>query len=249
MPNEEIISPDQQEQGQAAVAEKGTPERPAEVEGDGSKPEGDNGTGRGKGPDPYFAQKRVTERLKKDMDELRDQNSQILQHLESLRNPAASNGAPASQANQAQDDFDWTNPKKTFEALLDARFNKYEVDREKRDAQEYVLYQEYINPDADMEYIQQLSKSHGLDILADIKPMLAAETLLKIVKADRGIGHKPPVPKSQARTIASNAAQPDMVDGKKVWSERAVKKMTPDEWEKSREDVLAAYKEGRYKKD
>lgn len=218
--------------------------RPTEVEGSGSKPEESNQNGRGKGPDPYYANKRVTESLKKEVKELR---SLVSDFIQSQKQPANQNGTSAPNSQSVQTDI-WTDPDKWVDSKInstvESHLKQFKHEKDREDAEQYVLSQDFIDPEADVDYLQEMSKTHGLDILSKYDPKTAAHVLLKLVKQDRGIGDKT-VSKAQVRSVQGGPGASN--GGKRVYLRREIKTMSLDDYEKNRKDIEAAYQEGRIK--
>lgn len=231
----------EESQGTTSVAEKdNAPEtRQAQVEGTGSRPEGQADSERRGGPDPFQAQKRVTDKLLKKMEKLEE----FVTKWEKTQGPS-SNGvqvqqSPQTSAPQGVSEF-WSDPENYIDKKIAERTGHVERNIEKGKAEQYVLSQDYIDPDKDMEYLADMVQSNGLDQIQD--PWKAANALLKIVKADRGLG---------ARTVAKSTAQqvrgtPVGLD-KGIFNADDVKKMSLEDYEKNRANLMEAAREGKLK--
>lgn len=234
-------------QGNVTVEYSQNPEqRPAQVEGAGSAPA--ERQGQDKEIDwkaKYFAQKNYTEKLGKRLDELDQWRSELNQRLVPPQ-PAA---APSQEVDI------WTDPKtyvknEVRQALLTDVRSELEKERllaQQGKAEEYILSQDYINPEseADKEELQKIFKERGFARIWEENPFLAAEGVLEIYRARKGIGKSTPA-RAQAGAVLSGSAP--AVNGKnKVWTSREIASLTAEEYEKHRSDIEVAVKEGRYK--
>lgn len=228
-----------------AVAEIAkTSERPAQVEGSGSAPEANSGQGGDiDWKNKYFAQQRYTEKLAKQIDDINQWRQQVSQ-------PAQ---APAASAPTPQVDI-FTDPQayvrnEVKQALLSDIKPELEkarlADRQER-AKEYLLSQDYIDPNSEeaKEELEKIYAERGFNHTWQVNPELAAEGILEIYKARKGIGKQTP-PKAQAGAVLSGSASNGNV--KKTWTSREVAALSMPDYEKYREDIESAYKEGRYR--
>lgn len=232
--------------GESSVAEMETPERLAEVEGEGSKPEVNgstaNGVKKGK-PDPFYANKRVTESLKKEVQELK---SLVTQVLEAQKQPVSNGTASASNADPVDDI--WSNPDKYVEKKIEGKLGEavrhIKSEKAREDAEQWVLSQDGIDPERDFEELRKLSESYNLNAVAAVNPQKAAELLVKLWKADKGIQKNIPS-KNQATSVQGSPAS---AGGKKVYSKEWVQKLAmndPQKYEEIKDDLKLAAQEGR----
>lgn len=229
-------APPEVEQDQAS-------ERPGEVERTGSKPGGSEANGRENkgGPDPYYANKRVTEKLLARMDK---QDALMAKLLES-RQPAAAAPSPASNAEKEPVDI-WTDPDKYLDKKLDERMSRLELGRAREEAEQFVLSQEGIDPEKDYDALQSLSKEHRLDLVAREDPMRAAQTLVALWKSQKGTAEDRTSEKARAASVQGGRTR----NGAPVFSGAEIRRLAvenPDEYEKRRGEFVTAAKEGRIK--
>lgn len=230
-------------QGVAAKSEEQAPNRSTEVEGGSSRQDGgQQENGHRGGRDPWEAQKRVTADFKKRFDKLEATLTEIAQRSQS---PQAQPQAPVSQT--PQDTGFWGGP----ESYVDQRstenaqkvFFQMQYQQANENAMQKVLSQEFIDPEADKGYLDKMIVDHGLTAAWHADPTRTAETLIKLVKLDRGIGGNGNAAlKSQVRSVQGS---PVSNKGVRTWSKREIKAMSLSEFNKNEDDILAAKKEGR----
>lgn len=209
---------------------------PTQVEGQGSREE-HSGKGGGNQLNALF-------RLLKKQDE----------RMERLEERFSSPPAPAQAAStgtQAATDDIWADPESYIakRARQEAQgiLAQYEKSQLRLQANEYVYSQDDVKTEEDVEEIKRVVKANSLDILAEINPAKAAELAIKIWRDERGVKSN-----SNGRTsakIQAGAVQGSMVpSGKKTWTRAEIDKLagTP-EWSKNKDDIMAAYNEGRIK--
>ena len=226
------------ESGVAATVEEKTQERPAGVEGAGSRPdEPEREEGRKPGPDPFQAQKRVTDRQGKELKELKDMFSKFMESQSKgpTPPPAAEPSASDALSQMLADPDAWVEKK------LSARTGQIQYEIAKKEAEQYVLSQEYIDPANDMEYLEKIMDEHSIRDIRD--PYKQAQTLLKLVKLDRGIGAKSA---DKARAQVPQGTRTPVAAG--IFNEKSVKDMSMEDYEKNRVSLLSAAKEGKITK-
>lgn len=231
-----------------ASEETQTLNSPVQVEGDGNAPEA-NGQGKKSFQfDPekfYINNKRVTDELRQGMKRLEDLVQQRL--------------APPSQPQPAStvQDFDWSNPrneiqrtvKETIHSELKPVLEQERiVDRQAR-AKEYLLSQDYIDTN-NLEAVQSeldaiyADPRYGFTHSWSTNPEQAAEGILEIYKTRKGIGRNTPS-KAMAPTVPGG--QGIGSNAKKVWTSKEVNSLSMADYDKLRDDIEAAYKEGRWR--
>lgn len=213
--------------------------RPAEVESVGSRPdESVREEGRKQGPDPFQAQKRITEKQGKELKELKDMFSKFMESQSKVSQPPTTQTDPSASDALSQMLAD---PDAYIEKKLSARTGQIQYEIAKKEAEQYVLSQEYIDPNNDMEYLSQMMEEHGIKEIRD--PYKQAQTLLKLVRLDRGIGAKS-VEKAKAQVPQGTRAP--VATG--IFNEKSVKDMSMEDYEKNRSQLLSAAKEGKISK-
>lgn len=220
-----------------SVEDKQTQDRPAEVEGAGSRPdESVKDEGR-KGPDPFQAQKRITEKQNKEIKELKDMFSKFMESQAKAQTPSTTTEPSASDALSQL----LADPDSWVEKKLSARTGQIQYEIAKKEAEQYVLSQEYIDPANDMEYLEKLMAEHGINEIRD--PYKQAQTLLKLVRLDRGIGAKSA---EKAKVQVPQGTRTPVAAG--IFNEKSVKDMSMEDYEKHRVQLLSAAKEGKINK-
>lgn len=239
----EVEKPEaEQTQESGSDSEKNqAPDRHTEVEGDGRRPDNGHSRERQQGKrDPFEAFKRVSAQQQKDIQEMKALLSQIAQGKSSQ----SERSAPENASDSTKEAF-WNAPESYVDKQVQARFEAVELKRAQRDADAYVLSQDFINQEADEEELRALSVQYGLDRLYQTEPMKAAKALVRLFKAEKGIGQST-ASKSQVRSVQGGAAAPAS-NGKRVWSRKEIKAMGIDDFTKNEADIDAAFKEGRVK--
>ena len=129
---------------------------------------------------------------------------------------------------------------------LRQEMGKERLANQQEKAEAYILSQDYINPEseADRAELQKIYLERGFAHTWYVNPFQSAEGILEIFKARKGIGKQTPA-RSQAGAVLSGASP--NANGKKTWTSREVTALTLPDYEKYREDIEAAYKEGRYR--
>jgi len=233
-----------------------SPDRQGQVEATGSSsgaPAPQAGVGHDGNSNAFFAQRRVTEKLDKRMEKIEDTLSNLNQFLQT--SPASVQPTPPPLAAGPADIF--TAPDQFVDQRVQkamqqvqvetaAKIRASQVQQAQKEAEQYVLSQEYINPKTDYEALQTISKEHGLDELGRTQPYKAAETLLKLFKQDRGITSQNVNNGVRTNTIAVNGT-PAMLNGKKVWTRAEIASLAKNlpKYEEHRADILDAAQTGR----
>lgn len=221
-----------------------TQERPTQVEGDGSAPVSVNGkNGDIDWKNKYFAQQRVTEKLSKQIEDLNKWREQFSQPAQPQ---AASAPNPQVDIFTDPETFVRNEVKKSLSTDLKQEFDKQRLEAQQVKAEEYILSQDYIDPESEetKTELKEIFKQRGFAHAWNSDPFAVAEGVLEIYKARKGIGKSTP-PKAQAGMVPSGASQNP--NGRKVWTSREVNSLSLADYEKYREDINAAVKEGRYK--
>ena len=186
-----------------------------------------------------MAQKRIQAKTEKRLQALEEMYQRYSQQPVSQSQPSV---APQSQPTDV-----WSDPDKYIDSRVDgklqATLKQFETARDRKEAEQWILSQEFINPKTDYESLKDIAAEHGLDVLAHVDPWKAANTLVKLWKSEKGISDK----SSEKPKAMSVQGAPAQANGKKVWSEREIKSMSLDTYEKYREDINAAFDEGRVK--
>lgn len=233
-------------QGTTIVAETPqVPERPAQVEGDGSAPEVSKGEGRESNVQNYIhANKRVTDGIKKDLAELKEMITQRFQQPA----PAQAPSAPSPEVDI------WTNPqafirnevKQALATDMQVGFAKERLVDQQEKAKEYLLSQDYVDPNSetDKAEMEKIYQEGGFAYAWGIDPARAATGILEIFRARRGIG-KPTPSRAQAGAVLSGSSPSS--NGSKLWTSKEVAALSAENYEKYRGDIETAYKEGRYR--
>ena len=225
-----------------------TQERPPQVEGNGSAPEVIGGNGREFNVQNYVnASKRVTDGIKKDIAE----QKQVMQEILARLAPPAVTPAPSASSPEV-DIF--TNPeayvdKRVSNALntrLEQKLGERDLRDQQRKAEEYILSQDYIDPEseADRAEIKKIHQEAGFAYAWGVTPFAAANGILEIFKARKGIGKSTPN-RVQAAAAPSGAAP--NANGKRVWTSKEVSALSMKDYDTHRSDIEAAYKEGRFR--
>ena len=230
-------------QGTPPAPETQSPERPAQVEGDGSAPVAKNGQGGDiDWKNKYFAQQRYTEKLSKQIEDINQWRQQVSQ-------PAPSPSAPAPSPQDIFTDpqaFVRNEVNQALSTGMRTELAKERIANQKEKAEEYILSQDYIDPasEADRAELRNIFEERGFKHAWNTNPHNAAEGVLEIFRARKGIGKQTP-PRVQAGAVLSGASQNQ--NGRKTWTSREVSALSMQDYEKHRDDIEAAYKEGRYK--
>ena len=221
-----------------------TQDRPPQVEGNGSAPEVKHGqSGEVDWRNKYFAQQRYTEKLSKQIEDINQWRQQVSQ-------PAQTQAAPAP--NPQLDIF--TDPqayvrnevKQALATDLKRELGQRDMVDQQGKAEEYILSQPYVdrNSEAERAELQKIFKERGFGQAWMNNPHAAAEGVLEIYRARKGIGKQTP-DRNQAGAVLSGASQNQ--NGRKTWTSREVAALSLTDYEKYRNDIESAYKEGRYR--
>jgi len=227
----------------AAVDEKEAPERQAEADSSSSRLDSETKEEvreKKGGPDPFFAAKRHQQKLDKRLEKLEQSFAQTLEYLQGAQ-PKPTPSAAESTSQPTESDI-WTDPNYVKNEVR-KEFQTYKFQKEREDAEEYILSQEDIDPDKDYAELQKVIKERSLDILAAYDPWAAAELTLEVFRARKGIS-KPS--KLQAMGVQGS---PAIANGKKIWTRAEIERVSANsaDFEKYGNDIMAALEEGRVK--
>ena len=221
-----------------------TQERPTQVEGDGSAPEVTASNGREFNVQNYVnANKRITDGLKKDMAEMKELITRIAQPA-----PAPAPSAPSPEVDIFTDPKAYVQRevKQALAAGLSQELGKERLMDQQEKAEAYILSQDYIDPESEdaRAELKKIFQERGFKHVWNTNPFSAAEGVLEIYRARKGIGKSTPS-RAQAGAVLSGASSNG--SGQKTWTPREVAALSLQDYEKNRVDIENALKEGRYK--
>lgn len=124
------------------------------------------------------------------------------------------------------------------------------IKEHREEAFNHILSQDDVTTDKELKEIGDVMCDTGLDELAKTKPFQAAELALhewrriKISESKKSS----PSEKASAQDMPKGGVKPGGgAPAKKLWSRKDISKMSDEDYEKNRSELLAASKEGRIK--
>lgn len=230
----------QDPQAQSAALEK-----PAVEGADGKPAEIENAEGNGNYPsiEELAADEKgkmfEIKKLRSDRRSLREENERLMAELESLRT-----NKPEHAPENRQDEPD------EVESKVMGVLQRERIKENREEAFNHILSQDDVATDKDMDEIAEVMRDTGLDLLAKAKPFSAAELGLKEWRSRKiSAGNKATdAEKAGAQDIPKGGkAAGGSASSKKLWSRTDITKMSDEDYEKNRSELLAASREGRIK--
>lgn len=178
-------------------------------------------------------------KLRADRRALREENERLIADRESRRQ-----APPPDNIQEVPEEL------RTIQQQVRNVFQEERAKEHREEAFNHILSQDDVATKDDLNEIGELMCDTGLDILAKTKPFQAAELALhewrrvKTSKSEKAS----PAEKASVQDIPKGGVKPGGgASSKKLWSRTDIKNMSDADYEKNRDELLAASKEGRIK--
>ena len=145
------------------------------------------------------------------------------------------------------------NDTSSREDVLDVRaavreeIRNEKLSEERSDALNHILSQDDIKSEDTLKEIVEVMKTTGLDVLAKSHPYHAAELGLREWRRTKTEGKASSIDKERASDLGASSRGGAQHGGKRVYTRDEIAKMSDEDYEKNRSDILTAKREGRVK--
>ena len=176
-------------------------------------------------------------KLRADRRELREQNERNEAELLRFR----------GQPNNPDDRQDLSQPDDVETKVLNV-IRGEKIKEHRQEAFDHILSQDDVSTEKELKEIADIMSETGLDELAKTKPLSAADLALKEWRRSKDSTRKASeTQRASAQDMPGGKSAGGSASAKKLWSKSEIKDMSDTDYEKNREELLAAGREGRIK--